>query len=92
LAISEIRIFALNQPIPVIMATKKTTTAKAKKPAAPKKTTAARKPAAKKTSVSEEDIRRKAEELYYERIARGEHGTPEDDWAQAEKLLKAGKK
>lgn len=74
------------------MATKKTITSKTRKPAAPKKTTTARKPAAKKTSISEEDIRRKAEEIYYERVARGDHGSPEEDWVQAEKLLKAGKK
>lgn len=74
------------------MVTKKTTTAKAKKPAATKKPATTRKPATKKTSVSEEDIRKKAEEIYYERVARGEHGSPEDDWAKAEKLLKAGKK
>jgi len=30
----------------------------------------------------------KAREIYYERIARGEHGTPEDDWREAEALLK----
>lgn len=34
-----------------------------------------------------EDIREKANELYLQRIERGEHGTPEDDWLEAEKLL-----
>ena len=37
---------------------------------------------------SEEEIREKAREIYYERIARGEHGTPESDWHEAEELLK----
>ncbi len=44
--------------------------------------------AGKETSPSEEEIRLKAEEIYYERIARGEHGTPESDWLEAEKLLR----
>ena len=38
--------------------------------------------------VSEEKIREKAMEIYYERIARGEHGTPEGDWHEAEEILK----
>jgi hypothetical protein len=38
--------------------------------------------------VSEEEIREKAMEIYYERIARGEHGTPEGDWHEAEEILK----
>jgi uncharacterized protein YdbL (DUF1318 family) len=75
------------------MVTKKTTKAVApKKAAVPKKAGAAKKTVARKTGVSEEDIRKKAEEIYYERVARGEHGTPEEDWANAEKFLKAGKK
>ena len=36
----------------------------------------------------EEEIREKAREIYYERIGRGEHGTPESDWLEAEELLK----
>lgn len=75
------------------MVTKKTTKAAApKKTAAPKKAGAAKKTVARKPAVTEEDIRKKAEEIYFERVARGEHGTPEEDWANAEKLLKAGKK
>jgi hypothetical protein len=65
------------------MAEKKITKAKAEKP---KKITS-RKPA-----LNEEDIRKKAEEIYYDRIARGIDSTPEDDWHKAEKLLKASKK
>lgn len=72
------------------MATKKTTKpaaeSKTKKPATTKKTVA------RKPVHTEEDIRKKAEEIYYERIALGEHGTPEEDWAKAEQLLKASKK
>jgi hypothetical protein len=41
-----------------------------------------------KSEPSEEEIRNKAREIYYERIARGEHGTPENDWLEAERLLK----
>ena len=41
-----------------------------------------------KSVPSEEEIREKAMEIYYERIARGEHGTPEGDWHEAEELLK----
>lgn len=35
----------------------------------------------------EDEIRAKAREIYFERIARGEAGTPEDDWHEAEELL-----
>jgi len=41
-----------------------------------------------KTSPTEDEIREKAKEIYYERISRGEHGTPEDDWHEAEEILK----
>lgn len=60
----------------------------------PKKTVAAGKTLKKKKITpdkyvaSEEKIREKAMEIYYERIARGEHGTPESDWHEAEELLK----
>lgn len=36
---------------------------------------------------SEEEIRMKAQEIYNKRISRGQHGTPEDDWLNAERLL-----
>jgi hypothetical protein len=36
----------------------------------------------------EEEIRKKAQELYNERIFRGEHGSAEDDWINAERLLR----
>lgn len=37
--------------------------------------------------LSHDEIREKAIELYLQRIERGEAGTPEDDWIEAEKLL-----
>lgn len=70
-------------------------TTKAKTISKPKKTTATTgKPLKKKkvTSVkyepTEDEIREKAREIYYERIARGEHGSPESDWREAEDLLR----
>ena len=35
---------------------------------------------------------KKAEEIYHERIARGEYGTAQDDWHKAEQLLKGSTK
>ncbi len=61
---------------------------KTKKPAA---TAAAPKKArttTRKLAPTEDEIREKAREIYYERIARGEHGTPESDWHEAESILK----
>lgn len=74
------------------MATKKVTPAAAKETV--KKTT--EKPAAAKTAkttkakpaITEEDIRKKAEEIYNARMVSGEAGTPESDWMNAEKALK----
>ena len=64
------------------------TTGKSKKPVAtaaavrkPKKTTS-------KSIPDENEIRIKAQEIYHERIFRGEQGTAEDDWLKAERLLK----
>ncbi len=78
------------------MVTKKTTTVKSagkpKKATATGKTSGSKKVTARKTDPTEEQIRKKAEEIYHERMARGEHGTPEDDWHKAEKLLKDSKK
>ena len=72
------------------MATKKAQTAN-KKPATKKP--AAKKPAAKKTaskpkSISEDDIRKRAQEIYEERITKGIAGDSDTDWLQAEKELK----
>ena len=78
------------------MATKKTTkepaASKAKKTAATVKKTGDKKVATRKSKPTEEQIRKKAEEIYHERIARGEYGTAEDDWHKAESLLKGIKK
>ena len=69
-------------------------TTKTKTVSKPKKTTATAKAPKKKQVTAgkyvptEDEIREKAKEIYYERIARGEHGTPEDDWHEAEELLK----
>jgi anti-sigma28 factor (negative regulator of flagellin synthesis) len=74
------------------MATKKTTkgvsTTRSKKTAASVKPVKERKAKAPKSEPTEEQIRKKAEEIYHERIARGEYGTAEDDWRNAERLLK----
>jgi len=61
------------------MATKKTTKGTVGRP---------KKVNTPKTAPTEDDIRKKAEEIYRERIARGEYGTAEDDWHKAEKILK----
>ena len=81
------------------MATKKVTPAAAKtttKKVAEKKAPAAKVPAAKTTkakpAITEQDIRKKAEEIYNARVASGEEGNHESDWLNAEKALKAGKK
>ena len=69
-------------------------TTKAKTVSKPKKTSNAGKTTKKKSVTAakyvpgEDEIREKAREIYYERIARGEHGTPEGDWHEAEDLLK----
>ena len=69
-------------------------TTKEKPAGKPKKTPAAAKTVRKKKETgtkivpSEDQIREKAGEIYYERISRGEHGTPEGDWREAEELLK----
>jgi hypothetical protein len=65
---------------------------KTKKSSAPKKTVKSKKTESKKSIPGEEEIREKAREIYFERITRGEHGTPESDWLKAEQLLKSSKK
>jgi hypothetical protein len=39
------------------------------------------------SSPTEEDIREKAKKIYLQRIDRGENGTAEDDWLEAEKYF-----
>jgi hypothetical protein len=70
-------------------------TSKAKAISKPKKTSVvgeavkSEKVTTDKSGPSEEEIREKAKEIYNERIARGEHGTKEDDWIKAEELLRS---
>jgi len=66
------------------MAVKKAT--KAAATSKPKKVTV------QKPGPTHEEIRKKAEEIYHDRIARGADGTSHDDWHLAEKLLRAAKK
>jgi len=40
-----------------------------------------------KTTHTDEEIRQKANELYFQRIERGEHGSAEQDWINAAKAL-----
>jgi hypothetical protein len=66
-------------------------------PTKPKKTSEAgktiksRKVSITKSEPSEEEIRAKAREIYYERISRGEHGNAESDWQEAKELLSGSK-
>ncbi|MGC1390296.1 MAG: hypothetical protein WA816_04615 [Bacteroidales bacterium] len=68
--------------------TKTKTVSKPKKTSEAGKTLKNKKVTPGKYVPTEDEIREKAREIYYERIARGEHGTPEDDWREAEELLK----
>lgn len=68
-------------------------TSKGISPTKPKKTSEAgktvktKKVTKSKLEPSEEEIREKAREIYYERIARGEHGNAESDWHEAKEIL-----
>ncbi len=55
-----------------------------------RKTTVGRKPGRKAAGQmpGEDEISRKAYEIYQERISRGETGTPADDWHKAVESLK----
>ena len=66
--------------------------AKAKKTVAGAKVAPAKKTTTAKKVVDNDAIRKKAEEIYHARVARGEHGSAESDWHLAEKLLKTGGK
>jgi hypothetical protein len=68
--------------------TKTKTVSKPKKTSDTGKTLNKKKAVPSKSTPTEDQIREKAREIYYERIARGEHGTPENDWHEAEELLK----
>jgi hypothetical protein len=45
----------------------------------------------KKPEPTEEEIRAKAQEIYSERVKRGEQGSPADDWYKAVNALKKKK-
>jgi hypothetical protein len=64
------------------------TISKPKKPSKVSKAVKSKKVTASKSVPDEEEIRKKANEIYLQRIARGEHGTAIDDWHKAEDLLK----
>ena len=72
-------------------------TSKSKTVSKPKKTSGVtkavkrKKASGRKSVLNEEEIRKKANEIYMERIARGEHGTELDDWHKAEEILKKKK-
>ncbi len=73
------------------MATTKTTKNPVKKiKEAAAKSSARNKQITAKNIPTEEQIRRKAEEIYYQRLHSGEHGTALDDWQKAEKILAEG--
>lgn len=48
----------------------------------------ARKSKALRPEPDEEEVRKKAREIYNKRVKKGEPGTELDDWYKAEKLLK----
>jgi len=60
---------------------------KAKKVAPVAKKPVVKKETSSKKELDNEAIRKKAEEIYKARIAKGEHGTAEGDWHLAEELL-----
>jgi intergrase/recombinase len=65
---------------------KKEAGSKPKKSSATGKTVKSKKTTASKYVPTDEEIR--ANEIYFERISRGEHGTPEGDWLEAEEILR----
>ena len=71
--------------------TKEKVISKLKKTSEAGKAVKSRKVTTRKSGPSEDEIREKAREIYYERIARGEHGNAESDWNEAEKLLRDSK-
>jgi|LSQX01.3.fsa_nt_gb hypothetical protein len=71
--------------------TKKTTT-KVKKDTPASANPKPKKVTPSKPEPDEEAVRRKALEIYNERMSRGVSGTPEEDWDKAKKALKKSKK
>jgi hypothetical protein len=74
------------------MKTSKTSeTSKPKKSSKAGEAVKGKKVSTKKSEPTEEEIRQKALEIYYERISRGEHGTTEGDWLEAEGILRGSR-
>jgi hypothetical protein len=73
----------------VIMKTSKVgATIKSKKTSEAGEATKSKRVTAGKSEPSEEEIRKKAFEIYHQRIDRGEHGNASDDWNKAVELLR----
>ena len=68
------------------------TTGKEKKSTAAAVSGKTREVSTRKSAVGEDKIRAKAQEIYNNRLTRGEQGTAEGDWLKAEKLLTGKKK
>jgi len=64
------------------------TTSNNKKAVTDTKTIKVRKSKSAASLPGEHDIRIKAQEIYNDRIFRGDNGTAEEDWLKAERLLK----
>jgi hypothetical protein len=71
------------------MATKSTTkkTTGTKTATKSKAKTSAKKTTSRAKKITENDIRKKAQEIYDKRILKGTPGSAESDWLQAEKAL-----
>jgi len=61
---------------------------KPKKTSNVSKTVRSKKVTIRKSVPNEEEIRKKAEGIYHQRIVHGEDGTAIDDWHKAEELLR----
>lgn len=70
------------------MATQKKATAKTSSSGSKKSPAKASPASGKKKKVTVDDIRKRAEKIYNERVAKGIPGSSESDWLQAEKELK----
>jgi hypothetical protein len=70
---------------------KSKTVSKPKKTSGVTKTVKSKKATGRKSVLNEEEIRKKANEIFMERMAHGEHGNAFDDWHKAEEILKKKK-
>jgi hypothetical protein len=76
----------------IMKTSKAKVTGRPRKTSETKKAVKSKKVLTSKSEPGEAEIRDKAKEIYKQRIERGEHGTPLDDWYKAEELLKGSKK